>query len=125
MNKQKHVQLLFICISKSPPRMSRLKFEQELEFVQFLCSPDYLRWLVQEGYFESPEFREYIKYLEYWKRPEYLRFLAYPQCLAVLNYLNSEDANTLLDDEVFLSSLGEQQYFIWLNKHKRGWDTRE
>lgn len=99
--------------------MDDLKFEQELEFVQLLCNPDYLRWLVQEGWFGSQNFRDYLKYLEYWRMPEYSRFLVYPQCLAVLNYLNGENVNDLLSDEIFLARLGEQQYFIWLNKGKK------
>lgn len=98
--------------------MNRLRFEQDLEFVQLLCNPDYLRWLVQEGCFESQEFKEYLRYLEYWRTPEYSRFLTYPQCLVVLKYLNSEDADDLLNNESFFVGLGEQQHFVWLNKHK-------
>ncbi|CAD25946.1 similarity to SUPPRESSOR OF THE TEMPERATURE-SENSITIVE GROWTH OF YEAST MRP1 MUTANTS [Encephalitozoon cuniculi GB-M1] len=102
--------------------MSGSRFERELEFVQLLCNPDYLRWLTREGHFESEEFRSYLRYLEYWRSPEYSRFLTYPQCLAVLEHLNSENINDMLSDENFFLALGEQQYFIWLNKHKEGWN---
>lgn len=97
--------------------MGHTDFERELEFVQLLCSPDYLRWLGQEGHIGSEHFRDCLRRLEYWKQPEYSRFLTYPQCLVVLDHLNS-DAGV---DEAFLTKLGEQQHFIWLNRHREDW----
>lgn len=102
--------------------MGGSRFERELEFVQLLCNPEYLRWLVRQGYFESEEFRGYLRYLEYWRSPKYSRFLAYPQCLAVLEHLNGENGRDVVSDESFLLALGEQQYFVWLNRHKEDWN---
>ncbi|KAH9410558.1 SOH1-like protein [Ordospora pajunii] len=99
------------------------RFEKELEFVQLLCNPDYLRWLHTEGYFESSEFKQYLKYLEYWKSPGYSKFLVYPQCLVVLQYLNRSDVEDVFASG-FLQHLGEQQHFIWLNKHKENWNRK-
>ncbi|AFN84002.1 Rad5p-binding protein [Encephalitozoon romaleae SJ-2008] len=104
--------------------MSGSRFERELEFVQLLCNPEYLRWLAHEGYFESEEFRSYLRYLEYWRRPEYSRFLSYPQCLAILERLNNGNVNDIMNNESLFSALGEQQYFIWLNKHREDWNKQ-
>jgi mediator of RNA polymerase II transcription subunit 31 len=93
-----------------------LRFEQDLEFVQLLCNPDYIRWLSQEGYFASEEFKGHLRYLRYWKRPEYSRLLIYPQCLVVLEYLTRDDADRLVNDESFMTALGSQQYYIWLDR---------
>ena len=46
---------------------NRKKFEIELEFVQSLAHPFYLHALAQQGYFEKPEFINYLKYLNYWR----------------------------------------------------------
>lgn len=94
------------------------RFEKELEFVQLLCNPEYLKWLLQEGHFKNEEFRKFLQYLKYWSKQEYSRFLTYPQCLIILDYLNKDNVEELLDDEEFMNNLATQQHFIWLNKNK-------
>lgn len=92
-------------------------FEKDLEFIQLLCNPEYLRWLYNERYFEKAEFKEYLKYLEYFKKPEFLIFLLYPQCIQILEQLLSPEVYILLEDEDFYTKLSNNQYFCWKNQN--------
>ncbi len=68
-----------------------IQFQIELEFVQLLANPFYLRYLAQHKYFEDKSFVNYLKYLRYWKRPEYAKFILYPHCLHYLDQLQDEE----------------------------------
>jgi hypothetical protein len=74
----------------------RKRFLVELEFVQCLANPNYLKFLAVRGYFENESFKNYLKYLVYWKTPEYIKFIKYPECLYFLDLIlkklqNEED----------------------------------
>ncbi|ELA42350.1 uncharacterized protein VICG_00448 [Vittaforma corneae ATCC 50505] len=88
-------------------------FEKDLEFIQLLCNPEYLKWLHNERYFERSDFREYLRYLEYFKDTKYSKFLMYPQCIAILDILNSEKAFDFLSNDKFYSKLDESQQQMW------------
>jgi mediator of RNA polymerase II transcription subunit 31 len=88
-------------------------FENDLEFIQLLCNPEYLKWLNNEKYFENNEFKEYLRYLGYFKDPKYTKFLIYPHCLAILDILNDEDSQKYLSSDKFYSSLEECQQNLW------------
>lgn len=88
-------------------------FEKDLEFIQLLCNPEYLKWLHNEKYFEMQSFRDYLKYLEYFKSPEYSKFLIYPQCIAILEILNHENADDFLSNDQFYDSLEVGEQFMW------------
>lgn len=93
------------------------RFEEELEFVQCLCNPQYLQYLYQKGYFDRGDFREFLVYLQYWKRPEYSRCLVFPQSLNVLDLLiNSQDFVESLKYKQLVDHLSSQQYFQWRNR---------
>lgn len=96
--------------------MRNLRFEQELEFVQLLCNPDYIRWLFDEGYFDNDNFKRFLEYLNYWKTDDYKIFLTYPTCLNILDILNREDVKDLLKDESFYVKLGSEQYYLWKDR---------
>ncbi|EFP12464.1 CRE-MDT-31 protein [Caenorhabditis remanei] len=68
----------------------KTRFEVECEFVQALGNPNYLNFLAQRGYFKEEYFVNYLKYLLYWKKPEYARCLKFPQCLHMLEALQSQ-----------------------------------
>jgi len=88
-------------------------FEKDLEFVQLLCNPEYLKWLYSEKHFEKESFRKYLKYLEYFKRPEYSKFVIYPQCIAILEILTHERADEFLSNDQFYAKLEEGQHLMW------------
>lgn len=104
-------------MTKSEEIEKSSKFEKELEFVQLLCNPDYLKWLHAEKYFSNPEFKEFLKYLLYFKDEKYLKFLIYPQCIPILELLLQDDVNSHLSEESFYSKLADDQHFIW--KHRK------
>jgi mediator of RNA polymerase II transcription subunit 31 len=64
-----------------PKSQNRARFELELEFVQSLANPFYLRSLAQQGILDQPHFINYLEYLRYWEDKEYARFL---QCVVFL-----------------------------------------
>ncbi|CAB04242.2 Mediator of RNA polymerase II transcription subunit 31 [Caenorhabditis elegans] len=68
----------------------KTRFEVECEFVQALANPNYLNFLAQRGYFKEEYFVNYLKYLLYWKDPQYARCLKFPQCLHMLEALQSQ-----------------------------------
>ena len=91
-------------------------FEKELEFIQLLCNPEYLKWLYSEKYFSRQDFQEFLKYLLYFKTEKYLKFLIYPQCIPILELLVREDAVLFLSEESFYSKLADDQHCIWKNR---------
>lgn len=92
------------------------RFERELEFIQLICNPEYIRWLYNERYFEKREFIDFLKYLDYFKNEKYRKCLTYPQCLIILELLQKDDINTLLAEDSFYSKLAEDQYNLWKNR---------
>ena len=88
-------------------------FEKDFEFIQFLCNPEYLKWLHKEGYFENENFIKYLKYLKYFSDEKYRIFLLYPQCLSILEILISSEGEDILKDGNFIHSLTEDQYYLW------------
>lgn len=93
--------------------MSDKIFEKDLEFVQLLCNPDYLKWLYDQGYFEQDSFIKLIRHLEYWKEDEYKKHLTYPYCIKILDTLNSDDVLEILKDESFYLRIAEEQFVLW------------
>ena len=47
----------------------RIRFQVELEFVQCLANPHYLKFLAQSGHLKDKNFINYLEYLQYWKQP--------------------------------------------------------
>lgn len=91
-------------------------FEKELEFVQLLCNPEYLRWLYKEGYFARDDFKGYLEHLLYFKDPMYSKFLVYPQCIPILEKLVQKDILKELSEDSFYSKLSESQFYIWRSR---------
>ncbi|GMT32581.1 hypothetical protein PFISCL1PPCAC_23878, partial [Pristionchus fissidentatus] len=98
------------------------RFEAECEFVQALANPHYLTFLAQRGYFKEEYFVNYLKYLLYWQRPEYARALKYPQCLHLLEALQSADFREALASSHNAKFIEDQQILQWqyyLRKRQR------
>ena len=56
------------------------RFRAELEFIQCLSHMGYLNRTFQTdlsvlGYFDDPDFIQYLDYLQYWRSPEYSKFI--------------------------------------------------
>lgn len=98
------------------PRLeNRKKFEIELEFVQSLAHPFYLHALAQQGYFEKPEFINYLRYLNYWREREYIKFITYPHCLHNLDLLMEPSFREAIKHQDVIQALHRQQYSVWLD----------
>lgn len=94
------------------------RFEKELEFVQLLSNPHYLHYLSKNNYFKDNDFREYLKYLEYWCMEPYINFLIYPQCLIILEALNTnEEFVNQLNDQKIIEFIDEQLTGFWIWKN--------
>ncbi|MDP2437843.1 MAG: mediator of RNA polymerase II transcription subunit 31 [archaeon] len=97
---------------------NRDRFVRELEFVQGLSNPAYLRFLSEQGLFEEEAFIAYLKYLLYWKKPTFAQFLMHPQSLALLDLLQHKVFRDSIRDPKFFNILGDQVFWQWkfLNK---------
>ena len=68
-----------------------VRFELDLEFIQSLTNPYYVKFLIDRKYFDDYKFLNYLEYLKYFKRPEYIQYIRYPVCLKLLDMvLNPE-----------------------------------
>ncbi|KAF1770668.1 hypothetical protein GCK72_002489 [Caenorhabditis remanei] len=100
----------------------KTRFEVECEFVQALGNPNYLNFLAQRGYFKEEYFVNYLKYLLYWKKPEYARCLKFPQCLHMLEALQSQqfrDAMAYGPSAKFVEDQVVLQWQFYLRKRHR------
>ncbi|CAI2321890.1 unnamed protein product [Caenorhabditis sp. 36 PRJEB53466] len=98
------------------------RFEVECEFVQALANPNYLNFLAQRGYFKEEYFVNYLKYLLYWKEPQYARCLKFPQCLHMLEALQSQqfrDAMAYGPSAKFVEDQVVLQWQFYLRKRHR------
>ncbi|KAJ2457396.1 suppressor of hpr1 [Coemansia sp. RSA 2424] len=89
------------------------RFEVELEFVQCLANPWYINIIAQQGFFDKPEFVNYLKYLKYWQRPEYARFVVYPHALAFLDLLQQKSFREEMKRVDEATRIHELQYHHW------------
>lgn len=72
------------------------RFAADLEFVNLLALPSYVRELHSAGYLQNPAFLEYLRYLQYWARPPYVQHILSTQSLFYLqNLLDPEFVNQL------------------------------
>ncbi|CAB3408607.1 unnamed protein product [Caenorhabditis bovis] len=98
------------------------RFEIECEFVQSLANPNYLNFLAQRGYFKEDYFVNYLQYLMYWKKPEYARCLKFPQCLFILEALQSpqfREAMAFPHNAKFVEDQLVLQWQYYLRKRSR------
>jgi mediator of RNA polymerase II transcription subunit 31 len=97
----------------------KVRFQIELEFVQCLANPTYLNFLAQHGVFKQPTFVNYLKYLLYWKEPEYAKYLKYPQCLHMLDLLQSEHFRKELRNTQCARFIEDQQLLHWQHYQRK------
>ena len=68
-----------------------LRFMQDLEFVQCLANPLYLKYLSNMGYLDDEKFINYLKYLLYFKKAEYMKYITYERCILFLDLLQYKE----------------------------------
>jgi mediator of RNA polymerase II transcription subunit 31 len=117
----------------------RVRFELELEFVQCLANPDYLkcwslhathvwrRWdsrvradLAQGLYLQDEAFIGHLQYLRsHWKTPEYAQYLIYPACLKFLDLLlDHANFRTSLKNSAVCDAIQVQQFQHWQHRNR-------
>jgi mediator of RNA polymerase II transcription subunit 31 len=91
------------------------KFILDLEFVQCLANPEYLKFLSQHEnrYFQDDKFVAYLKYLQYWKSSKYVKYIAYPHCLYILDLLQDENFRNQISQPGLSDYIYKQQYYQW------------
>ena len=67
------------------------RFIQDLEFVQCLANPLYLKYLSDKGYLDDDNFINYLKYLLYFKRVEYMKYITFERCILFLELLQYKE----------------------------------
>jgi len=97
----------------------KIRFQIELEFVQCLANPNYLNFLAQRGVFKEPAFVNYLKYLTYWKEPDYTKYLKYPQCLMMLDLLQSEHFRKEMMNSQRARFIDDQQLLHWQHYQRK------
>jgi len=97
----------------------KIRFQIELEFVQCLANPNYLNFLAQRGVFKEPAFVNYLMYLTYWKEPEYTKYLKYPQCLMMLDLLQTEHFRKELMNSQCARFIDDQQLLHWQHYQRK------
>jgi len=100
---------------EAPPEEEFKRFILDLEFVQCLANPMYLKFLAQHRnkYFKEEAFIQYLRYLLYWKQPEYARFIRYPYCLHMLQLLQDENFRNQLANPTVIDLMYKQQMLHW------------
>ena len=83
-----------------------IRFMQDLEFVQCLANPFYLKYLSNMGYLDDEKFVNYLQYLLYFKKAEYIKFITYERCIIFLELLQYKE---------FRQKLKENEYEQYLN----------
>ena len=83
-----------------------IRFMQDLEFVQCLANPFYLKYLSNMGYLDDEKFVNYLQYLLYFKKAEYMKFITYERCIIFLELLQYKE---------FRQKLKENEYEQYLN----------
>ena len=97
----------------------KIRFQIELEFVQCLANPNYLNFLAQRGVFKETTFVNYLKYLTYWKEPDYAKYLKYPQCLMMLDLLQTEHFRKELMNSQCARFIDDQQLLHWQHYQRK------
>ena len=83
-----------------------IRFMQDLEFVQCLANPFYLKYLSNMGYLDDENFVNYLQYLIKKKKAEYMKFITYERCIIFLELLQYKE---------FRQKLKENEYEQYLN----------
>ena len=101
------------------------RFIQDLEFVQCLANPNYLKYLSDKGYLDDDNFINYLKYLLYFKKVEYMKYITFERCLLFLELLQYKEFREQLKQNNYVMNLTYSQClddFIlkdWVNRTEK------
>ncbi|KAI0977888.1 hypothetical protein GJ496_002929 [Pomphorhynchus laevis] len=110
---------LFDVMKKLQDDFNRIRFEQELEFVQCLGNPGYINYLAHHGLLRDKRFINYFKYLLYWTRPEYVKYIHYPVALDVLRLLQNPEFREATSNPNVTALIDEQIYRQWTSMFQK------
>lgn len=96
------------------PQEQRVRLEAELDFVQSLLNPQYLYFLLSEGYFSKKAFRAYLRYLSYWRKEPYIHLVRFPAALELLSVLQSPQLEHVADAEAAVRLIEQTLKNHWL-----------
>ena len=95
-----------------------LRFMQDLEFVQCLANPYYLKYLSKMGYLDDEKFINYLKYLLYFKKAEYMKYITYERCILFLDLLQFKEFREKLKDNSYELHLNNFILNDWVERNK-------
>ena len=90
-----------------------IRFMQDLEFVQCLANPFYLKYLSNMGYFDDDNFVNYLKYLLYFKKAEYLKYITFERCIMFLELLQYKEFRQKFKENGYENRLDFFLYNEW------------
>ena len=93
-----------------------IRFMQDLEFVQCLANPFYLKYLSNMGYFDDEKFVNYLKYLLYFKKAEYLKYITFERCIIFLELLQYKEFRQKFKENEYEILLDKFIYNDWMNR---------
>ena len=95
-----------------------IRFMQDLEFVQCLANPFYLKYLSNNGYFDDENFVNYLQYLLYFKRAEYMKYITFERSIIFLELLQYKEFRQKLKDPNYEILLENFITNDWLNRNE-------
>ena len=95
-----------------------IRFMQDLEFVQCLSNPFYLKYLSNNGYFDDENFVNYLQYLLYFKRAEYMKYITFERSIIFLELLQYKEFRQKLKDPNYEILLENFITNDWLNRNE-------
>ena len=85
------------------------RFIQDLEFVQCLANPFYIKYLSDKGYLDDDNFINYLNYLLYFKRAEYMKYITFERCLIFLELLQYKEFREHFKKNIQISEKGQRK----------------
>ena len=85
------------------------RFIQDLEFVQCLVNPFYIKYLSDKGYLDDDNFINYLEYLLYFKNAEYMKYITFERCLIILELLQYKEFREHFKKNIQISENGPRQ----------------
>ena len=94
-----------------------IRFMQDLEFVQCLSNPYYLKYLSNMGYFDDDNFINYLQYLLYFRKAEYMKYITYERCILFLELLQFKEFRQKFKENDYEKYLDNFLYDDWINRN--------
>ena len=93
-----------------------IRFMQDLEFVQCLANPFYLKYLSNMGYFDDDNFVNYLQYLLYFKKAEYMKYITFERCIIFLELLQYKEFRQKFKEDNYENFVDKFLYDVWTER---------